>query len=123
MNQSIILTEPLGYVDFISLVKNAELILTDSGGIQEESTFLNTQCITIRTSTERPSTVEIGTNQLVGDDFKNAEKTANVVLAGGLKNGSVPEFWDGRAAERICKILRTHIEFMLISLFIINLNL
>jgi UDP-N-acetylglucosamine 2-epimerase (non-hydrolysing) len=105
MNHEIVLTEPLGYTDFITLVKNAELILTDSGGIQEESTFLNTQCITIRDTTERPSTVEIGTNQLVGDNFYNAEKAANNVLAGRLKNGAIPELWDGKAAERIAEIL------------------
>lgn len=101
MNNNIVLTEPLGYTDFITLVQNAELILTDSGGIQEESTFLNTQCITIRNSTERPSTVEIGTNQLIGDDFKLAEKTAIDVLNGKRKSGRIPELWDGKAAERI----------------------
>jgi UDP-N-acetylglucosamine 2-epimerase (non-hydrolysing) len=105
LNGSIILTEPIGYIDFLSLTKNAELILTDSGGIQEESTFLGVQCITLRTSTERPITVEIGTNQLLGTDLDKAEEAAMKVLAGEIKSGKVPELWDGKAAERITKIL------------------
>ncbi len=105
LNGSIILTEPIGYIDFLSLTKNAELILTDSGGIQEESTFLGVQCITLRTSTERPITVEIGTNQLLGTDLDKAEEAAMRVLAGEIKSGQIPELWDGKAAERITKIL------------------
>jgi UDP-N-acetylglucosamine 2-epimerase (non-hydrolysing) len=105
LNGQIILTEPIGYIDFLSLTKNAQLILTDSGGIQEESTFLGVQCITLRTSTERPITVEIGTNQLLGTDLDKAEEAAMKVLAGAIKSGQVPELWDGKAAERITKIL------------------
>ncbi len=102
---SIILTEPIGYIDFLTLTKNAELILTDSGGIQEESTYLGVQCITLRDTTERPVTVEVGTNQLLGNNLELAEKTANEVLDGKKKQGKIPELWDGHTAERIVNVL------------------
>ena len=105
LNNSIILSEPIGYIDFQALTKNAELIVTDSGGIQEESTYLGVQCITLRTSTERPSTVDVGTNQLIGIDLKKAEIACLHVLAGNKKSGTIPEFWDGKAADRIAEIL------------------
>jgi len=101
LNTQIILTEPIGYIDFQSLVQNAELIVTDSGGIQEESTFLGVQCITLRKTTERPITVDLGTNQLIGIDLIKAEKACLEVLNGKLKNGTIPPYWDGKAAERI----------------------
>ena len=101
----IILTEPIGYIDFLSLTKNAELIITDSGGIQEESTYLGIQCITVRNNTERPVTVEQGTNQLIGTDLKKVEKAAMKILNGNIKSGSVPELWDGKTAERITELL------------------
>ena len=101
LNSNIILTEPLGYIDFLNIIKNAELILTDSGGIQEESTYLQVQCITLRDSTERPVTVELGTNQLLGNNLDLAEQTAIEVLNGKIKKGKVPELWDGNASERI----------------------
>jgi UDP-N-acetylglucosamine 2-epimerase (non-hydrolysing) len=105
LNKDVILTEPIGYNDFINLVKNAELVLTDSGGIQEESTFLGVQCITLRNSTERPVTVEIGTNHIVGDDTEEAERVAFAVLNGQVKKGKIPEKWDGKTAERIVDII------------------
>jgi UDP-N-acetylglucosamine 2-epimerase (non-hydrolysing) len=105
ISKNIVLTEPIGYIDFLALIKNAELILTDSGGIQEESTFLGVQCITLRTTTERPVTVDVGTNQLLGDNLSAAEKAALEVLHGKKKNGTIPELWDGKAAERIVKKL------------------
>lgn len=105
LNDNVILTEPIGYIDFITLVKNTELIITDSGGIQEESTFLGVQCITLRKTTERPSTVEVGTNQLLGEDFDKAKEAALNVLDGFTKKGTIPELWDGNAAERIVDIL------------------
>ena len=108
-NPNIVFTAPLGYIDFITLIKDAELILTDSGGIQEESTFFKTQCITLRTSTERPSTIEVGTNQLLGDNFRNAEQVANEILNGNIKEGQVPELWDGCASKRIVDILFTEL--------------
>lgn len=109
MNSNIILTEPIGYLDFLALTSNAELILTDSGGIQEESTYLGVQCITLRTTTERPITVEIGTNQLLGTDLKKAKNAALEVLNGKIKNGKIPDLWDGKAAERIVEIIATKI--------------
>jgi len=105
LNSNVILTDPIGYLDFINLIKNAELILTDSGGIQEESTFLGIQCITLRTTTERPVTVDVGTNLLIGDDFNLAEKAALENLNGKIKKGSIPDLWDGKAAERITEVL------------------
>ena len=105
MSTSIILTDPIGYIDFLTLTKNAELILTDSGGIQEESTFLRVQCITLRTTTERPVTVDIGTNSLLGNDLELAEKRALDILNGNIKIGTIPPLWDGSAAERILDII------------------
>ena len=102
---NIMLTEPIGYPDFINLMKNSALVITDSGGIQEESTYLGIQCITIRKSTERPSTVEIGTNHLTGADFKKVKTSAKEILSGKLKKGKIPEKWDGKTSERICKII------------------
>ncbi|MFA5806585.1 MAG: UDP-N-acetylglucosamine 2-epimerase [Melioribacteraceae bacterium] len=105
IHSSLVLTDPIGYIDFIALIKNAELIMTDSGGIQEECTYLNKQCITIRKTTERPITVEVGTNHLVGDNFSEAENAAIEILTGKKKNGSIPYLWDGKAAERIVEII------------------
>ncbi len=104
-NTDIILTDPIGYIDFLSLTKNAELIITDSGGIQEESTFLGVQCITVRDNTERPVTVEVGTNQLIGTDLDDVKEAALKVLNGEKKTGTIPELWDGKAAERIVEII------------------
>jgi len=105
LDNKIILTDPIGYIDFQALTKNAELVVTDSGGIQEETTYLGVQCITLRTSTERPSTVDVGTNQLIGLDLDKAEVACLNVLNGNLKEGNVPELWDGKAAERIVELL------------------
>lgn len=105
VNSNVILTPPIGYIDFQSLTQNAELVITDSGGIQEETTFAGIQCITVRDNTERPSTVDIGTNQLIGTDLKKVEFAAKEVLSGNIKKGGIPKFWDGKTAERISKIL------------------
>ncbi|MCU7521127.1 MAG: UDP-N-acetylglucosamine 2-epimerase (non-hydrolyzing) [Ignavibacteria bacterium] len=105
LSSNVILTDPIGYIDFLALTKNAELIITDSGGIQEESTYLGVQCITVRNNTERPVTVEVGTNQLIGTDLEKVEKAALEVLCGQKKQGNIPDLWDGRAAERIAQIL------------------
>lgn len=110
IHPNIILTDPIGYIDFIALIKNAELIVTDSGGIQEESTFLGVQCITLRNSTERPITIDVGTNQLFGNDLEKAVEAALDVLNGKIKKGSIPELWDGHAAERIVQILINKLE-------------
>ncbi|MEW5797657.1 MAG: UDP-N-acetylglucosamine 2-epimerase (non-hydrolyzing) [Bacteroidota bacterium] len=105
LSERIIITDPIGYIDFLALMKNASLIITDSGGIQEETTYLGIQCITARDNTERPVTVEIGTNQLAGTDWNNVGKCAVEVLEGKVKNGTIPELWDGNAASRIANIL------------------
>ena len=105
ISDNIILCDPIGYSDFIWLVKNAMLILTDSGGIQEESSFLQVPCITLRENTERPVTMELGTNQLIGTDLKKIDKAIEEVLAGKPVHRRTIPFWDGKAAERICRIL------------------
>jgi UDP-N-acetylglucosamine 2-epimerase (non-hydrolysing) len=87
----LILCDPIGYIDFLALVKNAALVVTDSGGIQEETTYLGVQCITVRDNTERPVTVDVGTNQLTGTDFSKVKAAALSVLNGNIKTGSVPE--------------------------------
>ena len=99
------LLEPLGYLEFLSLQKNAAVVVTDSGGIQEETTYLGVPCLTVRENTERPVTVEIGTNILVGRDMTRLEQATNAILEGRAKNGRVPELWDGRAGERVADVL------------------
>lgn len=99
------LCEPIGYMDFICLLKNATLVLTDSGGIQEESTFLGIQCITMRDNTERPVTVDIGTNHLIGTDITKVAEAIESILEGRIKTGTIPPLWDGNTAHRICSQL------------------
>jgi UDP-N-acetylglucosamine 2-epimerase (non-hydrolysing) len=99
------LAEPIGYLDFLALTANARLVMTDSGGIQEETTALGVPCLTVRHNTERPVTVEVGTNTLVGTDPAQVVPAAVAVLEGRGKKGRVPDLWDGRAAERIARIL------------------
>jgi len=97
--------EPAGYLDFLKLMSSARLVLTDSGGIQEETTILQVPCLTLRENTERPVTVEIGTNQLVGRDPERILAAYRKVLEGGGAAGRLPPGWDGRAAGRIATIL------------------
>jgi UDP-N-acetylglucosamine 2-epimerase (non-hydrolysing) len=99
------LTDPLGYLDFLRLLSDARLVLTDSGGVQEETTVLGVPCLTLRNNTERPVTVEQGTNRLVGLDPERILASAAAVLAEPPAGGRVPELWDGRAAERIVDVL------------------
>jgi UDP-N-acetylglucosamine 2-epimerase (non-hydrolysing) len=102
----LILTEPLGYLDFINLMRYCKLIITDSGGIQEESTFLKKPCITFRKSTERPVTVETGSNTLIPDlDPDMTLEIMRNIIIGRYKKAEIPELWDGKAAERICDVL------------------
>ena len=93
--------EPLGYLEFNYLVKHAFAMLTDSGGITEETTVMNVPCITLRENTERPETCEIGTNVLVGNDPDKISKSFENLLSGEWKEGQIPELWDGHAAKRI----------------------
>jgi UDP-N-acetylglucosamine 2-epimerase (non-hydrolysing) len=103
--EGIILTQPLPYMDFLNLFKDARLVLTDSGGLQEETTALGIPCLTVRENTERPVTVAEGTNTVVGVDPARIVKEAGEILAGRGKQGRRPEFWDGRAAARILAVL------------------
>lgn len=100
------LIEPLGYLDFLGLQRNAMLLLTDSGGVQEESTYLGVPCLTLRENTERPVTISLGTNVLVGQDMDRLRREVAAILAGEAKQGQIPELWDGHAGERIIDILR-----------------
>lgn len=99
------MTEPLGYLEFLHLNMNSMMIITDSGGLQEESTVLGVPCITLRHNTERPITCEVGTNTIVGNRRDDILKHASAVLEGKHLNGKIPEKWDGKAAERIVQIL------------------
>ena len=101
----IITVPPLGYLDLLGLMKDATLILTDSGGIQEESTALGIPCITLRENTERPITVNQGTNTIVGTSPDKIVRSVADVLETGGKAGRSPELWDGKAAERIAAII------------------
>jgi UDP-N-acetylglucosamine 2-epimerase (non-hydrolysing) len=101
----VIITEPLGYLEFLSLMNSARFVLTDSGGIQEETTVLNIPCLTLRDNTERPITIEQGTNILVGNHRDRLLAAADKVLSDGDHEGRVPELWDGKAAERIARTL------------------
>ena len=97
----IVLLPPQGYLEMLGLLAGARLVLSDSGGLQEETTALGVPCLTIRDNTERPITVEQGTNTLVGCDPQAIRKSVDEILAGAGKSGRIPEFWDGRAAQRI----------------------
>ncbi len=99
------LIEPIGYLDMLYAVKDAAMVLTDSGGLQEETTALGVPCLTIRENTERPITVDIGTNYLVGTRPEAILSAAGEILCGRAKKGTVPQLWDGHAAERIVDIL------------------
>lgn len=99
------LLDPLPYLDFLGLQTRATVVITDSGGIQEETTFLGVPCLTVRENTERPITVEVGTNTMVGRDPKRVRAEMERILAGQKKIGRVPELWDGHAAERIAAII------------------
>jgi UDP-N-acetylglucosamine 2-epimerase (non-hydrolysing) len=100
------LTEPLGYLDMLALNQKSRLILTDSGGLQEEATILRVPCITLRDNTERPVTIECGCNRLAGNEPRRIRSEICSVLDGSDPEIGTPELWDGRAAERILEILR-----------------
>ena len=107
--ENLILLEPVGYLDFLWLMSNAALVMTDSGGIQEETTILGVPCMTLRENTERPVTIDQGTNRLVHitteDILKNYRDICNNT---NHDNAGVPELWDGKAAERIAQIIANH---------------
>ena len=97
--------EPVGYLDFLSLMASARLVLTDSGGIQEETTVLGIPCLTLRDTTERPITISEGTNILVGNDTEKIIEEAFKILDNKVKEAKIPTYWDGNTAKRIMKIL------------------
>lgn len=100
------LTDPKPYLEFLALQRRATVVITDSGGIQEESTFLNVPCLTVRENTERPVTIELGTNQLLGRDLDLLRTEILKIAAGQRKVAKPIPLWDGRAAERIADFLR-----------------
>jgi UDP-N-acetylglucosamine 2-epimerase (non-hydrolysing) len=99
------LLEPVPYIEFLSLQQRAAVVITDSGGIQEETTYLGVPCLTLRNNTERPVTVTLGTNTLVGQDRQKLREELGKILAGKAKAGAIPPGWDGHAAERIAGII------------------
>ena len=101
------LVEPLSYIDFLGLQSHAAMVITDSGGVQEETTYLGVPCLTLRENTERPVTITMGANILVGTDVEDLEREARAVLAGRTKAGAIPPMWDGRTSERIADLLTT----------------
>jgi len=102
---NLIVTPPFGYLDFLKLLAEARFVLTDSGGVQEETTALGVPCLTLRENTERPATVTQGSNQVIGTDPERIVAASQRILAGDFKTGGRPELWDGRAAQRIVQVL------------------
>jgi UDP-N-acetylglucosamine 2-epimerase (non-hydrolysing) len=103
--KGILLVDPLGYLDFLKMMTQAKIVLTDSGGIQEETTILGVPCLTLRKNTERPITVSDGTNMVVGTDPQKIVEETLKILRNGGKKGRVPKFWDGETARRIVAVL------------------
>ena len=108
-NENIILLEAQGYLDFLQLMQNSKGLLTDSGGIQEETTFLNIPCLTLRDNTERPVTVDLGTNILLPLDKELILENLEKVISGNWKQGQIPRLWDGKAAERMADIIEDYL--------------
>ena len=100
------LLEPAPYIEFLALQRRAKVVITDSGGIQEETTYLQVPCLTVRSNTERPITVTMGSNILVGQDSRKLAVELSAILEGRAKRGSVPPLWDGRTGERIADVLQ-----------------
>ncbi len=101
------IVEPLGYLEFNYLVEKCKFVVTDSGGITEETTVMSVPCMTLRDNTERPETCEIGTNELIGTDPNAIAPAMSKLFAGKWKKGGIPELWDGKTSERIVEILKT----------------
>lgn len=99
------LVTPLGYLEFLTLQRHARLVITDSGGVQEETTYLGVPCLTVRENTERPVTITLGTNRLVGQDMQRLRAAAHDVLTGNVQTGQIPPLWDGHAGERIAQVI------------------
>ena len=104
------LVEPLGYLEFNYLVRNSKAVVTDSGGVTEETTVMGIPCMTLRDNTERPETCSVGTNELIGTDPQNIAPAMKRLMSGEWKKGGIPEKWDGHAAERIVDIIKNLVE-------------
>ncbi len=104
------IVEPVGYLDFIRLMSGAKMVLTDSGGLQEETTALGIPCLTLRENTERPITVTEGTNKVVGNDTETIITEAEVILSSGGKQGRIPKLWDGNTALRIADVIVDYLD-------------
>lgn len=102
-DSNLIILNPLGYLDFLSLMSHATFVITDSGGIQEETTYLGVPCLTLRNTTERPITITQRTNELV--NLETVGHHIDKIMDGAWKKGKVPEMWDGKSAERIVNVL------------------
>ena len=100
-NPDLLFTKPLGYLEFLTLQKNATLVITDSGGIQEETTYTGVPCLTVRENTERPITITVGSNILVGQDMTRLKTEAYRIVDGTFKDSAIPPLWDGKASERL----------------------
>lgn len=101
--------EPQGYLDFVALQSDATVVITDSGGIQEETTYMGVPCLTVRENTERPITITVGTNTLIGKDMDKLKQSVQAILTGQYKSGKNPELWDGQASNRIADIIVNHL--------------
>jgi UDP-N-acetylglucosamine 2-epimerase (non-hydrolysing) len=106
--RNLVVTEPLDYFAFQNLIGHCKFIITDSGGIQEESTFVQVPCLTLRNNTERPVTCTIGTNTLIPFEIAEIEKYISQIENGSYKKGRIPDLWDGHATERILEVLSKH---------------
>jgi len=111
-NNNLIITDPLGYIDFQALMINSKFVITDSGGVQEETTALKIPCITLRKNTERPITITEGTNVIVGDDLELMYKLANDAINNKWKNSKVPVFWDGNTSKRVINAIYEAFEIL-----------
>jgi UDP-N-acetylglucosamine 2-epimerase (non-hydrolysing) len=107
-SSNLILTEPLGYLDFQKLMSNSKFIITDSGGVQEETTALKIPCITVRENTERPVTIWEGTNEIVGFDMEKLLFFANKAISNDWKESRIPKYWDGKTAERVVDTIENY---------------
>jgi UDP-N-acetylglucosamine 2-epimerase (non-hydrolysing) len=108
-NPKVIITAALNYLSFQKLISTCKYVLTDSGGIQEETTFRQVPCLTLRENTERPSTITIGTNELVKYNFEAVSAKINEIENGTYKTGTIPPNWDGKATKRIVEVLRNEL--------------
>lgn len=109
-NTKLILTEPLDYFGFQKLIADSLFVITDSGGIQEETTFRKIPCLTLRPNTERPSTVDVGTNELIPFDLQTVHQKIDDIISGKFKKGRIPDFWDGNSSKRIIEVCKKILE-------------